>query len=328
MEKTYELLLGPSQDGLPGPHYQCCQQIRHGQYSHWPIATGCIAEQVFDGRYAYLYYYEYWLEHPTTIPIKANKGDLHLIYAMATTGINSFSIATSRTYQLSAHQGAYLYLPAGSYSLQFATGHHILVGFIIDTGIFRPPADRRFAFLAPLVQAKKTTTVQDIPPVRFHIAPPVIGYIRLLFERLNPYTLDNEYILLQHLVFLINLTRFRLVQEDGSDDKQDWAFRTHKLLRRLVAQQGAQARFQDLAQILGLPLPHLRRLYKARYGISLRQYRNQLLLDVIEEVLPLNDKLLQSADQVGFSGVNEMNRFIRNQTGLTAFTLKNRLMNK
>ncbi|MFD2555061.1 helix-turn-helix domain-containing protein [Sphingobacterium tabacisoli] len=325
MERTYELLLGEGCAGLPPPPYSPGQHIRHAHCRHWLIATGCIAEQVFDGRYAYLYHYEYWIDQETVIPIRAHKGDLHLIYALATTGI---IVSGIHRYELQAAQGAYLYLPIGIYEIKLQAGHHILVGFIIDAGIFRPPADRQFAFLAPLIQAKKTSENTPIIPIGFYIATTIIYYIKILFSKLNPHTLDNEYILLQHLIFLIHLTRFKLTGDSGTNDQQDLALRTHQLLRHLVVQQGAQAKVKDLSSLLGLGLRQLRQLYKARYHITLRTYRNQLLLEVINDILPQNEKLIQSAEQAGFSGISEMNRFIRKQTGLTASGLKNQLMDK
>ncbi|ERJ59331.1 helix-turn-helix domain-containing protein [Sphingobacterium paucimobilis] len=325
MERTYELLLGESCLGLAPPPYTPSQQIRHAHCRHWLIATGCIAEQVFDGRYAYLYHYEYWINQETVIPIQAHKGDLHLIYALATTGIITSDI---HPHELQAAQGAYLYLPVGIHEIKLQAGHHILVGFIIDAGIFRAPADRQFTFLAPLIQAKKTCSSSLPAPIGFYIATATIHYIKLLFRKLNPRTLDNEYILLQHLIFLIHLTRFKLTKDSGANDRQDWARRAHQLLRHLVVQQGAQAKLKDLSSLLGLGLPQLRQLYKARYHITLRTYRNRLLLEVIKDILPQNEKLIQSAEQAGFSGMSEMNRFIRKQTGLTTSGLKNQLMDK
>lgn len=319
MEKTYELLLGPGSNGIPMPPYTPSHLIRHGECQYWTVAAGCIVEQYFDGRYALLYYYEYWLDHDIHIPVRVSKGDLHLLYTLRSDGeVHLMQHALQTILHTQAGEGAYYYLSKGMYKLRLTRGHHILIGFILDAGLFRPPANKPFAFLEKLLKAKKNQVPQALQSKRFRAGELTARYLQLLFNKLNPYTLDNEHLLLRHLIFLINLSRFKFLDQE----ERNFVTQARQLLELMIIQQGAQAQLQDIAQVLNIGVVQLRRLHRRQYGYSLQQYRNTLLLDLIRCTLPENDKLIATAIQVGFSGLSEMGRFIREQTGFTSQQFK------
>lgn len=330
MEKTYELLLGPGTDGIPNPPYTPSHLIRHADCQYWTVAEGCVFEQCFDGRYAYLYYYEYWLDRATDIPVQINKGDLHLLYTLRSDGeIHVVAQSLQTNLHTQSGEGAYYYLSQGTYNLRIPPGHHILIGFILDAGLFRPPANKSFTFLDSLLKAKKDQAPNALQSKRFRAGELTTRYLQLLFKKINPYTLDNEHILLRHLIFLINLSRFKFLdQAERQNDERTLVYQARQLLELLIIQQGAQAQLKDIAQVLHIGVVQLRRLHRHQYGYSLQQYRNELLLDLIRSSLPENDKLIATAIQVGFSGLSEMGRFIRTHTGLSSQQFKAQIKNK
>lgn len=302
------------------PSYALSYPIRHAQVQHWQSPNNSISEQIFDGRFAYLYYYEYHISQALDLPIHINIGDLHVLYPMLSTQ-NSYGTQQSNpdfTFKLSPGKGAYFYLAPGQYNLHLPVGHHILIGFVIDAGIFRPPAIQNFAFISHLVQAKKEQSTQSAKSADFRVSSTTLKYLRILFGRLNPHTLSNEHIILKHLIFLVELSRFKLLDRPV----QDLVTQARELLQIMILQQGAQTQIQEIALILHTTHEHLSREHQKKYQSSLYSYRHELLLNLIEQAIVENEKLIATAEQTGFSGTSEMNRFIRQHTGLTASQFK------
>lgn len=324
MHKSIKLLLGPGILGVPGPPYQPSLLIPHATCRYWQGDELCIFEQYFDGRYTLLYYYEYWLITSAELPLHASQGDIHLVYPFTPNGgIQLLRPNDKNSLQAAEGKGTYLYLAPGVHSLRLDAGHHVMVGFILDAGLFRSPANRSFTFLDELLQAKKNQAPSSLKSTDLRVAEPIHRHLEILFNKLNPYTLDNEHILLQHVVFQINLSRFLLLEDEGIiKNSAYWVSQARELLRLMIRQQGAKAKLKDVALTLNISLAHLGRLHHRIYECSLLNYRNELLLDLIRNVIFEYEKLATTAEETGFAGLSEMNRFIRGQTGLTAKQFK------
>ncbi|VTR27831.1 AraC family transcriptional regulator [Sphingobacterium thalpophilum] len=321
MERSYQFRLPEDFKGTDRPQMAFSYPIRHAQQLHWQSGHNQISEQVFDGRYVYLYYYEYWIAEAMDIPIDITMPDVHLIYPLFTDEkIYGQRIGHGFTFELSSSRGAFFYLSTGYYKLQLPPGHHILVGFIMDGGMIRPPVIQQFGFIEHLIQAKKNRHSLPLKSVDFRVGPITLKYLQILFGRINPYTLKNEQMLLKHLIFLIDLSRFKL--PDAQDVSLPLAERARQLLEHMVFQLGARAQIKEVAQILGVTPEQLSRSYQARFGIRPLDHRNQLLLIRIEQLIVEDDKLATTADEAGFSGPSEMNRFIRHMANMTASQFK------
>lgn len=321
MKRPYRLTLGADFICATHPQKTVSYSIRNAKEMHWQSAHNQISEQTFDGRYAYLYYYEYQIQKAMDLQVEIAMSDLHLIYPL----LNEICISGKRidqsfNFELSNAEGAYFYLAAGQYQLRLPVGHHILVGFVVDAGMFRPPAIAHFPFLKHLVQAKKEGSMTTIKSVGFRVGPITIKYLFILFSILNPNTLNNEYILLKHLIFLVDLSRFKLL--DASDSAQPLAKRIRQLLEIMILQRGAQALIKEIAQVFLKAPEQLSREYQKFHGLSIQDDRNSLLLEHIERLIVEHDKLDTTAHEAGFSGPSEMNRFIKKLTGLTSSQFK------
>lgn len=315
MIKPYTFSLGPDYSLVSCPRQAITFPIRHAQPQHWESPHNQVSEQTFDGRFAYLYYYEYWIREALDIPIEIILEDLHLIYPLfSQQTIFAKQADEDFVIEIPPGHGSYFYLARGQYSLHLPVGHHILVGFVVDAGMFRPPALQHFRFLIPLIQAKKERSPYPIKSIGFRVGSGTVDYLRLIFSRLNPHILDNEHILLKHLIFLINLSRFKLLEQPSNLPLPEQA---RQLLELLIVHEGAKARLMEIAKLLRTDHASLSRNYHAYHGISMRDDRNRLLLQHIGLLLAENEKQAAAAEQAGFSGISEMNRFIRRMSGMT-----------
>lgn len=321
MKRPYKLTFSADFSAITYPQKTVSYSIRNAKEMHWQSARNQISEQTFDGRYAYLYYYEYWISEAMELPVEIIMHDLHLIYPLSNeVRIFGKRIDQEFTFELSPAEGAYFYLATGRYQLQLPVGHHILVGFVIDAGMFRPPAIQHFPFLKNLVQAKKEGAPMTLKSADFRVGPITIKYLCILFSILNPNTLNNEHILLKHLIFLVDLSRFKLLHAPNS--AQPLAKQIRQLLEIMILQRGAQALIKEIAEVFLTAPEQLSREYQKFHRLSIQDDRNKLLLEHIQQRIVEHDKLGTTAHEVGFSGPSEMNRFIRKMTGLTSSQFK------
>ncbi|GGH33094.1 AraC family transcriptional regulator [Sphingobacterium alkalisoli] len=320
MKRTYTLQLDGTYIPVSEPVHPLSYTVRHAESLYWESGKNVIYEQTFDGRFAYLYYYECWIQEKDTIPIAIDMPDIHLLYTLQCDGcIAAWQAETDFAFDLIEGKGAYYYFAAGRYHLQLPKGHHILIGFILDAGMIRPPANRNFKFLSPLIDSKrmKDTTSKKSPDVR--VGAVTLKFLQLLFSKINPYILDNEYILLKHLTFLINLSRFKMQDDsDAPHEHRQLIAKAREILALLILHQGAKAKLADVAQTLLVSGAHLNSLHQEYHGCAFQVYRNELMLDFIRDAMHEEEKFAATAEQTGFSGFSEMARFIRNHTGLTS----------
>lgn len=319
MERSYDFVLPQEYQSADFTPDRISYPIRNAQVRQWKSYGSCISEQFFDGRYGYLYYYEFWMENDETISVYTALGDLHLTYPLLSASpLKQSHCEQDFVTEFVEGRGAYLYLAKGEYRLTVPKGHHILVGFILDAGLFRPPANRHFSFLEHLVQAKKSQSALSDKSVTFRVGDVTIRQLKLLFSKINPNILDNEHMILKQLIFLIQLSRFK-ISEDGKEKLIDQA---RNLLQMMVLHQGAQVRLSDIAQVLSKSRDYINEEHKKTYGCTFHAYRNQMLLEYIASIIVGNEKLATTAEECGFSSVIELNKFIKNQTGLTPGSFK------
>jgi len=321
MKRTYKYSLDEGFSAVNQPQQTFSYLIRNAEQMHWQSTDNQISEQIFDGRYAYLYYYEYWINEAMDLQVEITMNDLHLIYPQLSTGhIYGKRMDQSFTFELSEAKGAYFYLAKGIYNLHLPVGHHILIGFIVDAGMFRPPVLQQFSFIRHLIQAKKEHSAATLKSADFRVGPLTIKYLRILFSKLNPNTLNNEHILLRYLIFLVHLSRFKLIEVE--DPILPLPQKAKDLLEVIVFHEGAKTRIHEIAQVLGVDTASLSRQYHQFYGISMQNERNMRLLAFVQLTIVEHDKLGATADETGFSGPSELNRFVKKLTGKTASQFK------
>ncbi|MGE8300782.1 MAG: hypothetical protein ACN6OW_14485, partial [Sphingobacterium paramultivorum] len=125
MKRTYKFSLNEGFSAVKQPQQTISYPIRNAEQMHWQSTDNQISEQIFDGRYAYLYYYEYWINEAMDLQVEMTMNDLHLIYPQLSTGhIYGKRMDQSFTFELSEAKGAYFYLAKGIYNLHLPVGHH------------------------------------------------------------------------------------------------------------------------------------------------------------------------------------------------------------
>lgn len=293
--------------------------IKNSEQTGWISPTGSICQQTFDGRYAYLYYYEYDLKEPITIAIQRKKGDLHLLYPLQNEGMDLCFCQESGDIPLEIHQeGSYIYSPRGHYKLDVAAGKHILIGFIIDAGLIRKPASRAYEFIVPLVEAKRSKAKEPLYSASFAIGPLTRRALDNIYGLLNPKELTNEFELLRLVIYLIQLSRLKLLLVEEREQMQEpdrLILHARSLLKASIKTFGAKVLLSDIAESLEVSLDKLSLIHKQYYQCNLQQYRNDLLLKQVIRAIKTYDRMIEAALYCGFAGIPEMSRFVKKQTG-------------
>lgn len=293
--------------------------IKNSEQNGWASTIGSICQQTFDARYTYLYYYEFDLKEPISILIKRKKGDVQLLYPLQNEGMDLRFCHETGDVPLRIHEeGSYIYSPKGQYKLDIAAGKHILIGFIVDAGLIREPASRAYEFIVPLVEAKRSKAKEPLCSASFPIGPLTRKALDNIFRLLNPKELSNEYELLRFVIYLIQLSRLKLLLAEESKQMsrpEKMILYARELLEASIRTLGAQALISDVADSLEVPLPRLSRAHKKQYNMSFLQYRNDLLVAYVIKAIKAHDKMIEAALYCGFAGAAEMNRFLKGQTG-------------
>lgn len=293
--------------------------IKNSKPRGWRSKAGTIYQQTFDGRYAYLYYYEFDLNEPVELAIQRKKGDLHLLYPLQNEGLElSFCHQSGDIPLQIQHEGNYTYSPKGNYKLNIAAGKHILIGFIIDAGVVRPPASRAYDFITPLNEAKRSKSPLPLQSASFKIGPLTMKILHNLFQNLRPREIRNEAQFLSYIIYLIELSRLKLMhaaEREQMHQPNKLIQHARKLLKVSIQSFGAKAILSDIAESLEIPLWRLSHAHQEYYKTSFLKYRNELLLKYVIQHIQAHDKMIEAALNCGFAGIAEMNRFLRSQTG-------------
>jgi AraC-like DNA-binding protein len=319
MESYYTWAIVSPQQWTEAEHIRPTYPVKNAAQQSWVSAIGSIHEQTFDGRYAYLYYYEFDLIAPISISITRKKGDLHLLYPLQNEGMSwSYQCKSGDISLVLEQESFYIYTPKGHYDLQVPTGRHILIGFIIDAGLIRSPASRAYTFVVPLVEAKRGKAKAPMQSASFPIGPLTRRALKNIYGLLNPKELTNEYELLRFVIYLIQLSRFKLLlaaEKEQLNQPKELIRHARELLEVNIQTFGARALLSDIAELLKVPVGTLSRAHKQYYHTSFLKYRNELLVKHVIKTIKAHDRMIEAAINSGFAGIPEMNRFLKGQTG-------------
>ncbi|QQD12370.1 helix-turn-helix domain-containing protein [Sphingobacterium sp. UDSM-2020] len=294
--------------------------IRYAHTTYWANATNRYAVQTFDGRYAYIYYYEFWIDTTTTVALTSLAPDLHLCYPLLSTGAQPITLHDPNA-QLALHfqheRASYLYLPKTELTVELPIGHHIIIGITLDAGLFRPHLERHFEFVMPLVYAKRAADPVPLQSSDFKIGPLTRTEILNLFSQINPRNMENEYLLVHHQIYLITLSRLKIISETTKINTTiALVDQARAYLELAVNKFGAKALIKDIVKSLQVDHNQLARLHQEYYGCRLHAYRNQLLLErIIRQLEDYPQQIATLAEQLNFAGHSELNRFFKKLTG-------------
>lgn len=294
--------------------------IRYAHTTYWANATNRYAIQTFDGRYAYIYYYEFWISTAMSLSFTSEAPDLYLCYPLVSNGEHSLVLHEDNG-QWSVHfqqnRACYLYLPETEITVKLPVGHHIIIGITLDTGLFRPHLERSFEFVMPLVYAKRTGDPTPLQSIDFKIGPLTRTEILNLFSKINPKVMENEYVLVHHQIYLITLSRLKIITETTEiNNTITLVDQARAYLQLTVSKFGAKALIKDIAKSLQVDQARLTRLHHEQYGCSLQVYRNELLLQrIMRQLEDYPNQFATLAEELNFAGHSELNRFFRNMTG-------------
>lgn len=304
---------------LDAEHIKPTHPIKNTTLKGWQSKAGTIIQQTFDARYGLLYYYEFSVLEPFTITFIRKKGDINLLYPLQYAGVQLDFKTEASCVPIPIDQEAfYLYSPKGEYEIRLPVGHHIIVGFIIDAGVVRPPASRAYDFITPLNEAKRSKSPLPLQSPSFKIGPLTMKILHNLFQSLRPREIRNEAQFLSYIIYLIELSRLKLMhaaEKEQIHQPNKLIQHARKLLKLSIQSSGAKALLSDIAESLEIPLWRLSHAHQKYYKTSFLTYRNELLLKYVIQHIQAHDKMIEAALNCGFAGIAEMNRFLKRQTG-------------
>lgn len=323
MRKTIQANHPAGAKEVQHPQERVTYPMCHGETHYWECGDNLYAEQSFDGRYTYIYYYEFWIHKPMTLSFSSLAPDLHLCYPLKCESDHFFLSENDSEHHIKfQHELAfYLYLPTIAIALVLPVGHHIIMGLTLDAGLFRPNRERVFDFVMPLVLAKRAGHTAIMQSITYKFGPLTYCEIHNLFRQISPKDMANEHLLIHHQIYMISLSRFKIMKETT---KTDIVENARDYLQLTVSKFGAHTRISDIAKSLKVNPDKLGRLHQEYHQCSLQEYRNELLLERIISLLDAYpNQFAVLAEKLNFTGHTELNRFFRRMTGHSLSQYKN-----
>lgn len=274
---------------------------------------GIIIEQTFDTRYDFLYYYELDVVKPFSTQVES-LGDCHLIFHLTDIPLQLTLVDRPDSEPIHFQNKAQIcYTPAGKYQIYFPIGKHIISGFIFDIGIVRESDFRSYDYILPVQDAWRRKCPIPVCTPLFRIGPLSLKALFALYSQLVQ-NLDMQHIMVKHVVYFLKLSRIKLLEEDVQTPRQkiDYA---RELFALQIAQNGAKARVSEIALSMDIHVDKLSKLHRQYYNTTFLTYRNELLLQQVIPAIRQYGKLIEVALECGFGGINELNQFVKNQTG-------------
>ena len=246
--------------------------------------------------------------------------DLYLCYPLVSNGEHPLvlhEINGPLTLHFQQDRACYLYLPEIEMTIELPVGHHIIIGITLDAGLFRPHLERSFEFVMPLVYAKRAADPVPLQSSDFKIGPLTRTEILNLFSQINPRNMENEYLLVHHQIYLITLSRLKIISETTKINTTiALVDQARAYLELAVNKFGAKALIKDIVKSLQVEHNQLARLHQEYYGCRLHAYRNQLLLErIIRQLEDYPQQIATLAEKLNFAGHSELNRFFKKLTG-------------
>jgi AraC-like DNA-binding protein len=327
MKRTVTLIQPIGAQEVSQPNQPVTYTMRHAETHYWEHEGNLFAEQTFDGRYAYLYYFEFWISKATTITCRSHAPDLHLCYPVliGDQPLTMHDELLDIKLSLIQDRASYLYLAVADFQVELPIGHYIIRGITLDAGLFRPNVARIYEFIMPLVQAKRVGHSISMQSADFMIGTYTNYELDSIMRILNPKVIDNEHILIRHQIFLISLSRLKIMMAEGSINTP-LALIDHarEILRLIVDQYGNRALIQDIAESLQVDRSRLFKLHKEYYHCSLLSYRNELLVErILFQYDQFRNNLAGLAYELNFAGHSELNRFFKNMKGISLTQYQN-----
>ncbi|QQD14258.1 helix-turn-helix domain-containing protein [Sphingobacterium sp. UDSM-2020] len=319
MKRTITLNQPDGATEVMQPNQEITYPMHHAETYYWEHQGNQFVEQTFDGRYAYLYYFEFRISTATTVTCRSHAPDLHLCYPIETgeQPLMMYDELHDIKLILTQNRASYLYLSVTDFQVDLPIGHYIIRGITLDAGLFRPNFTRSFAFVMPLVHAKRNATSISMQSVDFLIGTLTKHELDAIFQNLNPKVLDNEHILIRHQIYLIKLSRLKIMMGDGSITTPLTIINhVREILSLMIDQYGNKALIGDLAESVQVDRSRIYKLHKEYYRCNLSTYRNELLVErILREYDHFHNNLSGLAYELNFAGLSELNRFFKKMKG-------------
>lgn len=330
MKKSFHLQLHEyfnSAESLSERQLEPTLLMQHAEASYWKTGNDEAILQEFDGQRGFLYHLDVTLEASRMIPLEIDRSDLHILYVLSGDGtVTLYTACAEPLAEILSERARYLYLSPDDYSIAIPSGRTQIFGLYFSGRIFRQGNERPYDFLKPLITAYRDKAAEPQCSIDFRVGPQTKLHIEMICRELRAKQLHNESFIYAKLVQLIELSLEKVGQEQTKEqhDKRI-AINARNLLALYIEDEGQQASLKRLETDLKLDSDTLNRYHRRYFGTSLRDQREELLLEKAKEYLRAEHTATQTAYALNYSSIYSFSRFFKRQAGMSVIEYLRRL---
>ncbi|SJN47905.1 AraC family transcriptional regulator [Sphingobacterium sp. JB170] len=294
--------------------------MANGQRTNLKFGISECVIQEFDSRYVYLYSFEVFLPDRQTFLVRSACSDLHNIYMLK--GTSALSITASGSEEallsLAPDRSRFFYLPQGNYRINLPKGETRLFGYYFDNKIFRMDNERKFDFIKPVIDARRTRSAEPIASKMIAIDPITSLNIRHICNILKHENVKDEGDIIVATTVLLNLARENFNKKCNEVQSQlSLAQNARRLIEDHVLQHGHNFNFEAIYALLGYKKSAVHFAHQRAFQESMHDYKNRLVLEKALKLLEQGQSIKNCAYSCGYNSPETFHRFIKNQLGIT-----------
>lgn len=308
-------------------HLRPILRMQHAEVSYWKTGEDEAILQEFDGQQGYLYHLDIILQELRIIPLEIDQCDMHILYVLVgDEKVTLYTASAEPLAEIQSGRARYLYLSPDDYSIALPSGRTQIFGLYFSGRLFRKDNDRPYDFLKPLIDAQRIKSVEPQCSIDFRVGPQTKLHIEIICKELRAKQLHNESFIYAKLIQLIELSLEKVGQEQikAQHDKRI-ATNARNLLALYMEEEGQQSNIHKLATDLKLDSDTLNRYHRRYFGLSLRNQRDNLLLEKAKELLRSGQTATQTAYSLNYSSIYSFSRFFKRQAGMSVIEYLRRL---
>lgn len=320
----YELshYFGTPQPLLPGGTTQPALHLQDSEVKIFQKHDELAFEQEFDGRYGYLYLYEFRLKDTICCPLRVDIADIHVLYVLS--GKDQVCLL-DKDFLLICNilpgRARYFHLPIGEYYVSIPKENTEFFGFYFDGQIFRDGNEQPYNFLSDLLQDYRSKAQHATYSIDFQIGPQAQQFITYFIKHLKKEQLDTEHFILEGIIQFLFLAKDDINNEyDHISYSEQLAQQAHRLVAWHVEQSGQNFNLSSIAALLNRSQAYINTVHKKHYHETLEAFKNKLVLVKAKRYLMQGLPVKNTAYLCEFNTPSIFCKFFKRMTGQTTST--------
>ena len=328
MIKTYHFPI-PEVAQFSGPMHNFLPQRPDATTVRHEAENIQLIETYLDYHSVLLYRIEVYVEADSILPLKTEKSDFHLLYAVKSP--NQLIIQNSKIedrIQLSGGYGTYAYVPKGKFSVHLQCGHYLVYGLLIDVGFIRanifPSHSFLYEFKTARLRDKKKLYQTPVWPIR----EMTLFQLQRLEDIFFHYHPDHEAEIIKILYILFEIAKQKQFSTYlYTDPSEDLARRVRSAINDLVNQEFSNLSLGGLSSQFGVGHKRLIAVHKQYFGLTLQQYLHELIVIKAKEKLALYT-VSETATYCGYSEGSSFSDLFFKKVGMRPSAYQQQILKK